>query len=662
MIDLLLLLSPLVYAVLLALLAFAAGGSVARRLVDGSGELPAPSAPMEGLGFALASGLGILGQTLFVLGALGSFHAGALALVAAIALGAGWRFLPARAFWRAGPARAPTARPSAGAVPPRVLGILAALAVAGPCWLALYPPVTWDDTIYHLPLARSLVEHGRYLFVENLRTPVFPLLAETLYAPALLLGRASTAHGLSLLATFATALLLLAWGHDRFAASGARSGSSVWAIAPAAIWIGQPIVVFYAGSSYVDPLSTLFVTAAGLAFERWRRDARPVLLIAAGAFAGWAAATKYLGLYPLAALALAILWQAGRGQRLLALLRFAGAAALTGGPWYLLIWWLAGNPLFPFPLPLFGESPWSEYSAIARIGTEAGRIQQAIVPLRLGWDLVVDRARVGMQPPASPLVVLALPLLLYLAWRKPWARTWVGIIAGFVLAFLALPRDARYLMFFAPVLSILLVAALRDLAAALAGNLAGVSPAGAGRPSSTLAAGTAVSLVVFGLASGPAYALWRTLRIGPPPVEPAAIDAFLARRLPLYRALLFRRDQSYEEVPVYALRGERLHDFAGKALLGDWMGPYGYRHVEPLLDRPEALERKLREFGAGQLLLPRALVPSVVVDGLVASRCFRELYRDDEGVLLALTDRERGAADSGRGAEDRRGSLGVVER
>ena len=51
----------------------------------------------------------------------------------------------------------------------RTLAVLGAIALAGPAWLALYPPVAWDDTIYHLPLARSLVEHGGYLPVENLR-------------------------------------------------------------------------------------------------------------------------------------------------------------------------------------------------------------------------------------------------------------------------------------------------------------------------------------------------------------------------------------------------------------------------------------------------------------------------------------------------------------
>ena len=89
-------------------------------------------------------------------------------------------------------------------------------------------------------------------------------------------------------------------------------------------------------------------------------------------------------------------------------------------------------------------------------------------------------------------------------------------------------------------------------------------------------------------------------------------------------------------MPLYALHGERLHDFGGAALLGDWSGPQRYGLVLPLLERPEALAGKLRELGAGELLLPRALVPAAVVEAIAGSAEFRELYRDEEGVLLAL--------------------------
>ncbi|MEO8195938.1 MAG: phospholipid carrier-dependent glycosyltransferase [Thermoanaerobaculia bacterium] len=574
----------------------------------------------------MALGLGLLAQALFLFGISGRFGAGALVVVAGLALVCGARNRKA--------ARADLAEISAGrrARSP-LFWCLAVGALAGPAWLALYPPIAWDDTIYHLPLARSLVEHGRYLFVGNLRAPVFPLLGETLFAPALLCGRASTAHGVSLVATCATALLLLAWGEGRFVAAGRTDRSASWALAPAAIWIGQPIVVFYAGSTFIEPLLTLFATASVLSFECWRSDRsdqserRLAWLLAAGAFAGWAAATKYLGLYLVAALALAAAWEAGRGSRLRAAAQFAGAAGLVAAPWYALIWVLAGNPLFPFLGSLFGGGAWREAEAVSLSGVETGWLANGLGLLRLGWDLVVSRARVGAQPPASPLVIAALPLLLYVAWRERRARLWVAIIAGFAVVFFALPRDSRYLMFLSPLLAVLLAAALRDLLQ----RAATCRPVLSRLPS--LAAG---ALVLLGIATGPAYALWRTRIAGPPPITAAATDAFLARRLPLYRALLFRRARSLEEVPLYALHGERLHDFGGSALLGDWIGPYRFQLVLPLLDRPEELARQLHELGAAQLLLPRSLVSRGVVEGLVASPRFRELYRDDDAVLFAL--------------------------
>ena len=76
---------------------------------------------------------------------------------------------------------------------------------------------------------------------------------------------------------------------------------------------------------------------------------------------------------------------------------------------------------------------------------------------------------------------------------------------------------------------------------------------------------------MLGLATGPAYALWRTSQIGFPPVAPAAIDAFLARRVPLYRALLFRRAQEgLQNVALYAWHGK--HHVAHVTALRERMG------------------------------------------------------------------------------------------
>lgn len=608
------LLSPLLFAALLILIALAAGGRWATRLGERRDDA------LCWLALALPLGLGLVAQALFLWGVAGRFGAGAMALVAALALRLGWRELAAAwydvvAFF--GGAGDWSGKRRARRFAHAALG---ALALTGPAWLALYPPLAWDDTIYHLPLARSLLEQGRYVFVGNLRAPVFPLLAETLFAPALFLGRASTAHGVSLVATLATMLLLLVWGRERCAGAERSTASVAWTLAPAALWIGQPIVVLYAGSSFVEPLLTLFATAAAFAFERWRRDRAPSWLLAAGAFAGWAAATKYLGLYLVGALALAVLWEAGRGTRRRALAYFAGAAVLVAGPWYALIWVLAGNPLFPFLPAIFGGGAWSGAAAAGQSAKELGWVRGGLDILRLGWDLVVSRARLNAQPPASPIVVAALPLLLYAGWRRRASRLWIGILGGFVVVFLALPRDARYLMFLSPLLALLLVAALADLAAAAAAR----------------GAGLAVALVILGLAPGPAYAAWRAWICGPPPVDAAGTDAFLARRVPLYRTLLFRRAHGLDHVPLYALHGERLHDFGGTALLGDWTGPFRYELVLPLLDRPEALARRLRNLGAAELVLPRALVSPAIVDGVAASPRFFVLYRDDEGVLLAL--------------------------
>ena len=47
-------------------------------------------------------------------------------------------------------------------------------------WLTLYPPHAFDETVYHLPMAASLGDHGEVRWLDNLRVPVFPQTAEAI--------------------------------------------------------------------------------------------------------------------------------------------------------------------------------------------------------------------------------------------------------------------------------------------------------------------------------------------------------------------------------------------------------------------------------------------------------------------------------------------------
>ncbi len=544
--------------------------------------------------------MGALAGALFLVALAGVFRTAALLALVAVAAALAARPL-ARSLGR-------------GLGAPRAFAVWA-LAGAGPILLALYPPTAWDATTYHLPLARRLAETGGLAAAENLRFPVFPMLAETLFGAGLALADARAAPMVSAVATLATATLLLAWGRDRF-------GASPLALLPAALWLGHPIVVYYGGTAYVEPLLALFATAALYALDRWRDAGSARWLVIAGLCAGWAAACKYLAL-PLAPLfGLAVLARATNGGRLRALAGLAGGFVAAAAPFYLWIWSTTGNPVFPFLSELFGRSPWNDIDTAGLDLIERGLGERGAIVARLSWDLVFDRMRVNQQPPFSPLVLLALPAGLWAAKIAPWTRPPLAALALATAGFGWLPADSRYLLAAAPAIGL-------ALAVAAEAALARWGPAQA-----EARRRAAVVLVALALLPGPAYALYRMARRGPPPVDAAATESYLRRELPLYTAVSTLSGFAGREVTLYGLHAERtIYYFAGRQV-GEWSGPYRYSRIQPLLGDPERLQRRLRELGADLLLVPAVDQPALARGRELEAR-FRTLYRDGEARVLA---------------------------
>ena len=151
---------------------------------------------------------------------------------------------------------------------------------------------------------------GGLPFLADLRFPVFPQVNEMLFALVMLFAPDVAAHGVQWLMTMLTAALVWAWARDAF--SGAAAG---WLAA--AIFLGNPIVVYLAGTGYIEAGLTLFVTAALYAVRRWRGSGERRWLVLAAVFAATAADSKYLGLFFLGVIGLAVLFGRlpGRGPR-----------------------------------------------------------------------------------------------------------------------------------------------------------------------------------------------------------------------------------------------------------------------------------------------------------------------------------------------------------
>lgn len=495
---------------------------------------------------------------------------------------------------------------------PVLLGTAALLPLA---LLTLYPPTAFDATLYHLPFARGFVASGGLAYLTDLRFPVFPQVNEMLFALVMLFAPDVAAHGVSWLMTMLTAALIGSWARDSF--SGAAAG---WLAA--AIFLGNPIVVYLAGIGYVEAGLTLFVTSALYAVRRWRGSGERRWLVLAAVFAATAADTKYLGLFFVGAIGLIVLFgrlpERGLGVRWAGALLFGLAAAAVLAPWYGRIYAWTGNPLFPYFPQFFGFGPWSPprfRSLLAHPPTISGvsaAVSRGIGLVRLPWDLVFERAKYNGQPPYSPLYLAILPLALGMAWKDVRQRRLLAFAAAYAFVCLGLPPDARYMVSVAPLVSLSVAGALL--------MLLGRFPVRSGLLTASLCAACFLP--------GWLYAIYRFHHLGPLPLTPAGREAYLGRWQPCYRAIADLNRRLGSRYTVWAVHAENMSYYARGRFLGDWAGPARFDRVLSNLRDSQDLYARLRPLNAGYLLIPSSANLLPIPEDAAGQRWFQPLYAD----------------------------------
>lgn len=484
--------------------------------------------PRLPLALRAVMGLAIAGQLFVLLGTIGALRPWTLWTFAAIALGA-------------------TVMPSVRRLDRRQLtrGSAVALGTLPLFFLALYPPLAFDETLYHLPFVRAIARSGAIRFLAEHRFPVFPQLQELLCVPPFLMAGDTATHLVALAEVLILTGLMIAWPRQRL------TGFLV-----AALVLGNPIVIQMATITYTEAALMLFVAAGFYCLDR-----NP---IAAGFLLGTACSVKYLGCYFAAAgFAYLLLFGANR-RRTIPL--FLGALAAAVLPMYGRIVALTGNPFFPFLPSLFGASPWM-LPATPRTANV----------LRLFWDITFARERVNFQPPYSPLFAVAMLITFIAAIRDRRATFLAAVCIGYIAIFTFLPQDSRYLL---PLLPLVAMAAASAVAPLLRKN-------------------AIVALSLLAVAPGIAYAGYRFVRQGPLPLTSAQRRQYLEVHIPEYRALEHRGPGR-----IYVCGAEQLKYFGGDDLLGDVAGPFAYDTIMGK-DFPGRLTR----FHIRYLLVSRAHCP-----------------------------------------------------
>ncbi|MFN8513963.1 MAG: glycosyltransferase family 39 protein [Thermomicrobiales bacterium] len=588
----------------------------------------------EAIALATTLGLGALALLTFLLGLVGLLSLPALAallLPAQLLCAAEWRNTSQRLVTKVRTTkyevRSKESVPLVSLVRTSsfVLRTSVAIAVVAPVVaLTLYPPTQFDATSYHLPAASTFAAQHRIVLLTDLRFPVFPHLNEMLFAVALLAYDDIAAQVVQLLPLALIALLTYAAGRHLFSS---RAG----AIA-AAMLLAQPTLLWVGTAAYVDVCQILFVTA--LAHAAWRglavRDPRWLAL--AGAFGGFAAATKYQGLVPLG-IAVAIVGAAGlRRRSWRGPLAFGLTAALVVAPWYARSWVLAGNPVHPFLPTLFGygRDLWDAGDVRSQQGrlVSAGAGRSLLDALLLPWNLFANgqRFRALGEPGLIPGYVLACEALILVNLRQPRVRALVLILAPFLVVWFGLFQLQRYLL---PALPLAIVAA-----AGGADRLLPMLPlAQVPRTLRRLALPLACVLLFV---PGWLYAARAVAERGAIPVTAAQRDAYLTRQLPIYPAYRYLNETQGNNYSLYALYAENMAYFAHGTVRGDWFGPARYRDARSALPDGRTLYDFLVGQGADHFLVVWGRYPLVLPDDAAFRQHFLPVYGDGQSTVFAL--------------------------
>jgi hypothetical protein len=457
--------------------------------------------------------------------------------------------------------------------PPRETVLLIPLAL-----LALYPPIAFDETLYHLPFVRAIASSGAINFNSNLRFPIFPQLHEALCVPIFLLVGDSATHFVAVAEVLILAGIVIAWPRQR-----------TTGILAAALVLGNPIVMQIGTVTYVDAALMLFIAAGAYCLDRYPA--------AAGFLLGTACSVKYLGWYFAAAGFVYLLLFGGNRRRDIPF--FAGSFVLAVLPMYGRIVALSGNPFFPFLSNVFGASAWT-----VSLPASTDRLSSA---LRLFWNVTFARDRLNFQPPCSPLFAIAMLITFIAAMRNRRAAFLSIVCIGYIAIFTFLPQDSRYLL---PLLPLVSVTAAMTIAPLLSKKMI-------------------AAMSMLAIAPGLAYAGYRLWRQGPPPLNATTRRQYLEAHVPEFRALE-RRGAGR----IYACGAEQLKYYGGD-FLGEVIGPYSNQKIFGNAKSADDLSRALQPFSVRYLLVSkRQCRPEW--QRLPAEPLFERVYADDGAELWRL--------------------------
>lgn len=504
----------------------------------------------------------------------------------------------------------------------KILVALAFLLLATPILVRpLYPPTAFDSTMYFLTSAKVFAQTHHVGATSYLRFPVLTQLNEMLFTFALLSFDDISAQLIQLLMLGVLAVVLVAFCRSNFSRQ-----SGWWA---AAILLGNPLVLWCGSVGYVDICLMLFSALASYTFWNWLRGRERHWLTLSAVFCGFAAGTKYPGLFFPALMGLVTVYLAVRERRYSYPLRFAAVSLAVAAPWYIRNYYYTRNPVFPFLPKIFGYSFWSPEDVagltldMARLGLGRSFRALFLVP----WHLMFDQNIFLAESKLSPLYVVAVPVIAVLAIKDTRLRKILLFGLSFILFWFLSAQVLRFLLPALPPLSVAVAAAIDSL-------LAWVPFTRKWRGS--LAVVTAIVFVLAYQGWRDSVDLWDVN--GRIPVSREQRDGYLTPRLPSYPAHILLNDLKGASYTLYSVQDENMAYFVDGVYKGDYFGPARYSRIWDKLDNGQLLYYELRTQDANYFLINQARMRIKLPQDSFFLKHFKPIYEGANTQLFELTD------------------------
>ena len=410
--------------------------------------------------------------------------------------------------------------------------------------MAAVPPWYRDELVYHLALPQQFVAAHAYIQPNDNIFASFPLGWESIVSAAMCLGLENP-RTLGVWVTLADALAIAG-------IAGRLGASSLGRATAAGTFLLIPTVCEFGPSAYVEPwlvLTSLLAINAVLTARSRHADGASTTasVMAAGAWAGLAASTKYPGLV-VALGVLALLPRTARSWPALAPL------VALGAPFYIRNILERGNPVFPLAWNTFrgqgwdGTRAWAYAVTLENYGQGRGLLDYVLLVPRL---LLTRELRVDFQGSAGPLLVLGVVTMLLpriVTTRddpREEHRHVLGLAAlGWTIWWALTVQQVRFWLIAAALLSV-----------------------GVGRIARTARIALPVWILAAGWAAGPAVTLWQTQQTTQWWAGAISRDDLLDRLLP-------ESARVYRELPLYVPEGERVWLVWMRAFTWDFPRPY----------------------------------------------------------------------------------------